>query len=525
MVATVRRPLHEPAIYRPVLRTSHHTVPATIDEYSGAPPDELPPKLPLWLLADISNSIHKMSSLVSALFVALLTAVTPCLGHSQTRPQPPPDERPADAGPPPSDPMARVQRPYTSLFGGASTEIEPANGLRFDGGLYGSWDENLLADFTAPNTTSALQVSGAYTNVVADLRYSRRTSRLQVGATGGLSARYYTGLNEFAANDFRGGAGATARLNRTTTVGVHQTLSYAPVYLFGLFADALPTPLGGGTAPDSAFAVNDDRAITSDSRIELEGIFTARSLATARTSYRRSHFTVVTPRGTDFAALEAGGDYRYRLTGNSDFRLGYFYRQANFIGTEQFGVRTPQPAEHNLHIGVAFHPALSVERRTIVTFEGGTALVSSALAINATQSRRQLRLVGDAAIAHQVGRTWLVVGAFKRGTGFVQGLNGPVFTDAVSVSTTGFFNPRTDLNVSVGYTNGEPTLVGAVQTFSTTTADARLRVALTSRWAFTAQYVFYHYDFSDVLDLVVGLSPTVKRNTLRFGVNVWWPVR
>ena len=115
-------------------------------------------------------------------------------------------------------------------------------------------------------------------------------------------------------------------------------------------------------------------------------------------------------------------------------------------------------------------------------------------------------------------------GAYKRGTGFVQGLNGPVFTDAFSVTTTGFFNARTDLNVSLGYSNGEPTLVGAVKTFSTATADARLRVALNARWAATAQYVFYHYDFSDVLDLAVGLSPTVKRNTLRVGVSVWWPV-
>ena len=67
--------------------------------------------------------------------------------------------------------------------------------------------------------------------------------------------------------------------------------------------------------------------------------------------------------------------------------------------------------------------------------------------------------------------------------------------------------------------------VGAVQTFSTATVDTRLRVALNERWAFTAQYVFYHYDFSNVLDLVAGLEPTVKRNTLRIGVNVWWPLR
>ena len=465
----------------------------------------------------------KMVGLGHAALLALaLTAVVPSSGAAQ---QPPPGEKPREPAPRPADPMVGVRRPYTSLFGGATVETVPPNGLRFDGGLYVAWDQNLLAEFTSPNTTSVLQVSGAYTNVIGDLHYVRNTTRLQVAATGGGNARYYTSLNRFAANDFHGGVGSAVRLTRLTTVAVNQTLSYAPVYLFGLFADALPPQLGGGDAPNSAYAVNDDRALTSDSRGELERTLSARSYASARAAYRRSHFTVVTPRGTDFASFEAGGDYRYRITENGDFRLGYFYRQANYIGTEQFGLRTPQPAEHNVHVGVAFHPSLSEERRTVVTFDGGTALVSSALATNAVETRRQIRIVGDAAVAHQMGRTWLLVGAFKRGTGFVQGLNGPVFTDAFSVTTTGFFNPRTDLNVSLGYSNGEPTLVGAVQSFSTATADARLRVALNARWAATAQYVFYHYDFSDVLDLAVGLSPTVKRNTFRVGVNVWWPVR
>ncbi len=468
----------------------------------------------------------QMIRLPHAVVLALgLTAFGPASGAAQQRPQPPPDERPADRPSDPADPMAEARRRYTALFGGASGGPEPATGLRFDGALYGAWDQNLLAEFTSPNTTSALQVSGAYTNLVGDLRYVRNTPRLQVATTGGLSARYYTSLNQFAANDFHGGAGTSVRLDRLTTLGLNQTLSYAPVYLFGLFADALPTPLGSVQTPSSAYAVNDDRAITSDSRAEIERRFTVRSLVSSRVAYRRSHFTVVTPRGTDFTTFETGADYRYRVTENNDFRLGYFYRQADYIGTEQFGLRTPQPAEHNLHLGVAFHPALTEERRTIVTFDGGTSFVASALATNAFETRRQVRLIGDAAIAHQMGRTWLLVGALKRGTGFVQGLNGPVFTDAVSVTTTGFFNPRTDLFASVGYSNGEPTLVGAVQTFSTATVDTRLRVALNERWAFTAQYVFYHYDFSNVLDLVAGLEPTVKRNTLRIGVNVWWPLR
>ena len=468
-------------------------------------------------------------TLASLARAVILSVCMAALAPWRAGAQPPATARPDEPRPvqetDPADPMTGARRRYSGLFGGVAVEDAQPNGLRFDGALWAAWDENLLAEFTAPSTTSALQVSGAYTNLIGDLRYVRSTGRFQVAATGGASARYYTGLGEFAANDFHGGAGTAVRLDRFTTLGLNQTVSYAPVYLFGLFADALPPVLGGVDTPNSAYAVNDDRAVTSDSRAEIERRFSVKSLLTARAAYRRSHFTVVTPRGTDFASTEAGGDYRYRLTENGDLRLGYFYRGASYIGTEQFGVRPQQPAEHNLHVGFAFHPTLSEERRTIVTFEGGTSFVNSALATNANETRRQVRLVGDAAIAHQMGRTWLAVGAFKRGTGFVQGLNGPVFTDAVSLTATGFVNPRTDLHFSVGYSNGEPTLVGAVQTFSTVTADARVRVALTPRWALTAQYVFYDYDFSAVLDLAAGLEPTVKRNTLRVGVNMWWPLR
>lgn len=442
----------------------------------------------------------------------------------ERRPQDPQGQQPDDRTADPADPMDAARRGYRSLFGGATADRAQPNGWRFEGAVFGAWDENLLAEFAGPGTTSALQVSGAYTNLTGDLRYARNTPRVQVGATGGLGTRYYANLNEFIANDFHGGAGTSVRLDRFTTAGLHQTLTYAPVYLFGLFADVLPPGLGDVSSPDSSYALNDDRAITSDSRAEIERRFTVRSLATARAAYRRSHFTVVTPRGTDFVSFEAGGDYRYRVTENGDLRLGYFYRNANFVGAELFA-DAPRPVEHNVHLGVAFHPTLSQERRTIVTFEGGTSFVNGPLAADVTSTRRQVRLVGDAAVAHQVGQTWLLVGAFKRGTGFVQGLNGPVFTDAVAATVTGFLNPRTDLYVSTGYSNGEPTLVGAVQTFSTATAEARLRVALTPHWALTSQYVFYRYDFTDVLSLAAGLEPRISRHTFRLGVNVWWPLR
>jgi len=424
----------------------------------------------------------------------------------------------------PADPLSTARRPYEALFGAAVVEDEPANGLHLTGSLFESWDENLLADFTGPNTTSTLQVSGVYTNVLGDLNYSRRSDRLQVAANAGGNARYYTSINAFAANDYHGGIGVAVRPSNLLTVTANQSVTYAPVFLFGLFADVLPTPLGSAATTDSAFAVNDDRAVTSDSRLDVERRLTSRSLLSARASYLHSHFTVLTPRGSDFSATEAGADYRYRLTRDADLRIGYAYRQGNFMGTEPFGLRPQQPAEHNLRFGVAFHPALSEQRRTVLTFDAGTAFVTSALATDAFQSRRQLRLVGEAAVAHQMGETWLTVASARRGSGFIQGLGAPVFTDAVSLATSGFFNRRTDFQASVGYANGEPSLVGAALNFSTLTAATRLRVAVSQRLAFVTEYVFYHYDFTEVLGLVPGLDPRVKRNTARVGLTFWLPV-
>lgn len=424
-----------------------------------------------------------------------------------------------------TDPLSMARRPYRALFGGAVVEDQPSSGFRVSGALFGAWDENLLADLTGPNAT-LFQVSGGYVNLLGDVSYTRNTNRLQLVTTGGTNARYYTNLREFAATDYHAAIGVGGRVSELTTVSLNQAVSRAPVYLFSLFLDALPpAALGTVDNPGSSFAVNDDRSFNTDTSADIERRLTTRSFLRGNGAYRRTSYDIDTPRGSELQVVDVGGSYRYRLSEDNDFRLGYEFRQGTFSGPQLFGFVPQQPAEHNLHVGVALHPSLSDQRRTIVTFEGGTALVSSFLPDNAFVTRRQLRLVGDAAIAHQMGQTWLLVGAAKRGTGFVQGLTAPVFTDSVSATLSGFFNRRTDFAASVGYSNGEPSLVGSLVNFTTTTANARLRVALSPRWALTTEYVFYHYDFSRVLQLSAGLDPKVKRNTVRAGVDMWFPVR
>ncbi|NOT25662.1 MAG: hypothetical protein HOP16_06115 [Acidobacteria bacterium] len=429
--------------------------------------------------------------------------------------QPPPD-----AG---SAPAPRVGNPpLRALFGSSETDPELTRGVDITGSVFEVYDQNLLAEAGMQAPSRLLERRGAYTNLLGDVRYERRGSRLQLGGTGGASARYYPGISEFLATDYHAGFGVSARTTPLTTVAVNQAFSYSPIFLLGLFVTGQEPRLGDPRQSVTDFAVTDDRSVTTSTSADVERRLSDRSLAIASGSYRRSHYLVENPNGTDFTTLDGGGVYRYLLSNDHDLELGYTYRRARYSGEGLFGPR-PEPNEHIVNAGFSYHPTLTESRPTVVTFDVGTAIVHAPVPTDVFRLTRQVRVVGEATVLHQVGRTWLLEGAFKRGTAFVEGLGAPVFVDAVTATANGFLNRRTDMLLSLSYSSGEPSLVGAITTFSTTSVNARVRFALSSRWAVTSEYLFYHYDFSKIPDLLPGLNPRVQRNSVRAGVSLWLP--
>jgi hypothetical protein len=469
--------------------------------------------------------IHRARRRRTVLTLAIaLFCVWPFSDHALG--QEPQERPPIEAEQPPQDshePLVNVRRPYRAYFGGATFERRRSSGLDVSGSAFEVWDENLLADISSPDTSSGLAIDGFYTNLAGDVTYARNASFLDISARGGMDARYYTGLGKFAATGYRGGFGLS-RMSSLTTLRVDQTVSHAPVFLVGLFADALPTAPGGAALPGTAYAITDDRSVTAATSGDFARRLSIRTQLIFTGGYRRTHYLVDGPRGSDLTTLDAGGSYRYRLTEESDLRLGYSYRRARYSGAQTDGPLLQEPAEHNILSGIVYNPAVSDSRRTFFMFEGGFAFVNAPAATNAFETRRQLRIIADAALAHQLGETWLVVGAFTRGSGFIEGLSGPVFTDAISATASGFVNSRTDLLASLAYTNGEPSRVGAENAFSTTTATGRVRYALSSQWAITGEYVFYAYDFTRTLGLAARIAPRVKRNSVRGGLTLWLPI-
>ncbi len=424
-----------------------------------------------------------------------------------------------------SGPATTARRPYRAVFGGARTELGVTKALDFNGGIAEAYDQDLLAEVSSPNAPRTAQSDGFYTNLNGDLTFRRMGSRLEGVVNGGATARYYAGLNEFYASDYHAAAGVSARTSARQQVRFNQAFSFAPVDLLGIFASALPPALGDVRPPTTDYAVNSNRSYTNSTSAELNTRLSSRSDFTLTSGLRLTHFPDRPEEANGFREFGAGGLYLHGLSASAKLRLGYSYRKANFQGTPLVAQTPLNPAEHNLDIGVDFNRPLSESRRTSMILRTGAAIVRAPLPSNTQVLRQQLRLLIDGSVLHQMGETWQVVGNYRSGPDFVERLGGPVFTQAWVVSANGFMSPRADFASSVSYSSGEPTLAITGQNFTTYTGNARLRVALGQRWAATAEYVYYFYDFSKTPLLVPGLPPRFNRNLLRVGLSLWAPIR
>jgi hypothetical protein len=370
------------------------------------------------------------------------------------------------------------------------------------------------------------QLGGLYTNLTGDLDYGRYGSRVQFATTGGANLRYYTRLSKFLVADYHAGAGVEARVTPRTTMLLTEVVGYAPVALPGLFANPLPPALGEPLPPDSRFAVTTDKMVTAVTAASFEHEFSVRSQLVGSGSYRYSNHLAERARATDWSTLDSGVFYRYRVTREGSLRAGYNYRRASYALPDAPRGRGPQPAEQNVFIGAAVDREFTAQHRTMMSFEGGVSVFSQTSATDLLQVGEGSRFVFDAVVAHQIGRSWLLLGSLDRGSQFNQGYGGPIFADALYMSATGFIDARTDITASWARTEGESVLAIVGPPFTATAAGARFRFALSRNWALTAEYFRYSYDFTNApgFPALIGVPERFRRNSLRGGVSIFQPI-
>jgi hypothetical protein len=117
-------------------------------------------------------------------------------------------------------------------------------------------------------------------------------------------------------------------------------------------------------------------------------------------------------------------------------------------------------------------------------------------------------------------RDWSAQGKYDRGLQYIDGLQAPVYTDALTGAVTGFLSRRTDLSLSAASSTGQLQQTGTPGGVRTYTGDARLRFALGRTLSTYVEYLYYYYNFEQGVQLPAGVPAGLTRNGIRVGLTL-----
>jgi hypothetical protein len=412
----------------------------------------------------------------------------------------------------------------------AQNDARPPSGNTF-GGAAKSTQQNLNVmlsvaeaydeDVTEKSGGADLQIfqgRGSYTTLTPQMDFKAGRGRFRLGLTAGSSVRYYGDVHETIVVNHAIGTGFTIQLTPRTALFLNEGVTYSPALFYGLFASTAE-PGAGDTVPAAPnYVLNSKRSYVYDSKASLTHNISERAVFVINAGFQYQDYTGHDVGYPDLRTHDVGGHYLYSINRDVKLRLGYTYKDGQYLGA-------PLTTEHDFDIGVDYSRPLSRTRRTTITLSLGPTVANGALSVSSVDVGRQYRLTANAALTHQIGRTWTAQGTYRRGMGYyVEGFAKPVFTEAYAASTSGFLNRRTDVSVTAAYSTGESALTGAPDQFASYTADTRVRFGLGRMWATYVEYLYYYYKFNSGIPLPPGVPPHLTRNGVRAGLTLWVPM-
>lgn len=422
-----------------------------------------------------------------------------------------------------------VRRPYRGLFGAESENPNRTESLDLTASVFGGYDDNLTADATGGTAIdSRFQVSGYRVGMGANLSYSKQWERASFSAMGGSAFGYYPDVEDsFEVRDsfigsYSGGLGFSAPLGERTTLRASQTAGYSPAYTLGVFP-LLPGDIGDVQVPSPGLeqAIYTREGYTFSTNAELSRDLSSRSALAVFYDRRTSDFR---QQSYDLRDQRMGFRVTQRVRKDLGVRLGYAYRagQYNFQAAGE-PVRT-----HEIDVGIDYNRTFSFSRRTTLTFGTGSAIVVASDPEQGSStgyvSGTHYRLLANATLNHEMGRSWNARLAYYRGVQYVAGFTQPLLSDSVTADVSGLISRRVEANVITSYSNGAAGFGAADNGYATYAGAAGLRVAITESLAAFAQYIFQHYDFADGVALPPGFAPRLDRQGARVGLSVSVPL-
>jgi hypothetical protein len=273
------------------------------------------------------------------------------------------------------------------------------------------------------------------------------------------------------------------------------------------------TPIDVPTvSADGTLAVDAREAYLSTTGLGVSHAFSSRSSISGSYGIRMAAFS--SSNENDLTSQAASLHYRYQVSRYAALRAGYGVQQGRYATAG--GSSTVQI--HSFDLGADYSRPLSFSRRTFINFNVGSS------AVEGFSGDRVYRIVGQAGLRHEMGRTWKLQGNYHRGAGLMEGLAAPVFSDSVTATLAGFITNRLDLVVEGAFTEGEVGVTATRNPFDSVTGTARLRWGITRSVASFAEYFYYRYGFDRTFALPADMPRSTDRQGVRVGLMLFVPV-
>jgi hypothetical protein len=365
--------------------------------------------------------------------------------------------------------------------------------LDFSGDVLGAFDTEPFAENA--NASPAATDGTLYSSLRGRLSYRFRSSRMTFTSAAGSDLQYYPSLNGLLLGQHNASASVSTGIGRRVSLHASHATGYSPFFSSMPLGTAVETA-ATMVAPPVDAAVGRGDAWRHQSDVALSWRVGRRT--DVLFSYGRSAFSAA---GTGRADHRAGVRITRPVTRRTGVRLGYFERVLTGGGDGRT-IRL-----HEVDAGIDYARALSVTRRTTVTFGTGSGLVTD-------PSGTRVHFLGNVALAHQMGRTWAAQARYNRSLEVVEIVEAPVIADALAVSIGGAVGRKVQLSAGTTYTRagGAGGQDVGLESYNVST---RATVSLTRQTGAYAEYFVHSYRFGRAPLLV-----DVPRRGLRHGVRV-----
>lgn len=405
---------------------------------------------------------------------------------------------------------------------------------RLDRGLFGSGIGNASQSLTVDGNLGALYYEqlgidqsvigripthGSAGQAAAGMAYGLGLKRLRISASAQSSGTYIPAAQGKASlwivNNF---ASVNASSNLDLSRRTHLTLTQAVAYQPGRYAELFPTGFGSGFDPSLALSNTTDtggHSVTLDSAVRLAHEISRRVSISADYGFIRRSLSNISSVSSTLLSHRAGAAAHLSITRNLKLRLGYRFSDDQ-VGEPD----APHYRTHTADIGLDYDRALTLRLSRHTTLNLGAGLG----AVVDQGGRQHYRVLGNADLRHEMGRTWSSSLVYTRTMGFSEVFQQPVLEDTVRANLNGLMTRRLSFNAGVATSRGTVGFLAAGHGLVRTTATTGLQAAVSRNVALMLDYLYYRRDIEALVVVPPGVGRTPENQILRVSVNVWAPL-